>query len=53
MGKFIGVMQHFATFYNFKPLIEIGHNGSLSLMDDTDRERLLPESKNLNINIYP
>ena len=52
MGKYIGVMQHFATFYNFKPLVEIERNGSLSLMDDADRERLLPESKNLNINIY-
>ena len=51
MGKYIGVIQHFSTFYNFKPLIEIDR-GSLSIMDDSDRERLLPESKNKNINIF-
>ena len=52
MGKYIGIMQHSNTFYNFKPLMEIGRNGSLTLMDDSDRERLLPDSKNLNINVY-
>ena len=51
MGKYIGVVETKGTYYNFKPLVEIGRNGSLSLMDDAERERLLPESKKLNINI--
>jgi len=52
MGKYIGRIEEYNEFYNFKPFALINDAGKIDILSDTDRGNILPQSERMNINFF-